>query len=246
MSAHHAGDADKELLLARNFFGQRYQARQSTRNLDDSHFIGTTESIYAIETHDEIQGLVRHLREWVRGVQPHRHQQGLNFTQKIFTHPFALRGIAFAVRYQTDGTLVQRRNDGLVVDLVLARYQFMSSRHQRFKAGAGINTFFIACFGRRHMRRAAHLKPFVEIGRNNAQIAQALQQRHVFALGPTQHTLVEHQNAVVAVQQFRRRQNYLCWRLRLGNRHTPARCLYRNGTDRRCSTLGDHFFLNLG
>ena len=95
--------------------------------------------------------------------------------------------------------LVERRNDGLVVELVLLGDQSMRCRHQPLKAGKRIGAQLIPGLGCRDVRRATHFKPFVEVGRNYAQIAQALKQRNVFALGPAQYPLVEDENILITV-----------------------------------------------
>ncbi len=47
----------------------------------------------------------------------------------------------------------------------------------------------------------ADLEEFVQVAGDDAQEAQALQQRHLAPAGPIQHPLVESQDAVVTVQQ---------------------------------------------
>jgi hypothetical protein len=47
----------------------------------------------------------------------------------------------------------------------------------------------------------ADLEELVEIGRDDGQEAQALQQRHAGALRPVQHPLVEGKDAVVTVEE---------------------------------------------
>jgi hypothetical protein len=62
--------------------------------------------------------------------------------------------------------------------------------------------FCVAGLRRRQVGRGAHLEKLVEVGRDDAQKPQPLQQRHVRALGPVQHPLIEGKNAVVAVQEL--------------------------------------------
>jgi hypothetical protein len=47
------------------------------------------------------------------------------------------------------------------------------------------------------------LEKFVQVGRDDAQIAQTLQQGHIGAVRPIENPLVESQNAQVTVQQGR-------------------------------------------
>jgi hypothetical protein len=46
-----------------------------------------------------------------------------------------------------------------------------------------------------------NFKKLVQVGRHNAQVAQALQQGDVLAVRPVEYTFVESQNAVVSVKQ---------------------------------------------
>ena len=230
MRPHDAGDADEQPLFARNFLRHGNQARQGTRHLHNGHFIGPAKGIHTIEAHDEIQRLVRHLRERVGRIQPHRHQQGLHLAQKVFMHPAALGGIALTVRNQTDAVGVKGRNQRLVIDVVLVRHQRLRLVHQRRKAGAGVTVALFASLGHRNMRGAAHLKPLIQVGRDDAQVAQTFQQGHILALSPAQYPFVEGQNAQIAVQQ---RQ---CW---------PHAHLRRRHRVRQFSGQGDGF-LRLG
>jgi hypothetical protein len=51
------------------------------------------------------------------------------------------------------------------------------------------------------MQRHANFEEFIQIGRHNAQIAQPFKHRYIGALGPGEHTLIECQGAVVAINQ---------------------------------------------
>jgi hypothetical protein len=48
----------------------------------------------------------------------------------------------------------------------------------------------------------AHFKKLVQIGRHDAQISQALEQRHIGAPRPVQNAQVKAQDAFVAVKQW--------------------------------------------
>ena len=56
---------------------------------------------------------------------------------------------------------------------------------------------------RRQMRFRPHFEELIEIGRNNAQVAKSLQQRHIFASDPIENPLVESQDALVPVDVAR-------------------------------------------
>ncbi|MPM86921.1 hypothetical protein SDC9_134014 [bioreactor metagenome] len=77
----------------------------------------------------------------------------------------------------------------------------------------------------------------VEAGARHSAVSQALEQRHILALGPVQHALIEDQNALIAVQQLQsrldhRRHGYLV----LGRRSASARRFGR-GRRNRCRSV---------
>jgi hypothetical protein len=51
---------------------------------------------------------------------------------------------------------------------------------------------------------STHFKKFIQIGGNDAQITQTLQQGNIGAPGPVQHPQVKSQDALVAVKQRQR------------------------------------------
>ena len=53
------------------------------------------------------------------------------------------------------------------------------------------------------MRLGADFKKLIQIGRDNAQIAQALQYGHILTRRPAQNPLIESHQAVVAIEQVR-------------------------------------------
>jgi hypothetical protein len=95
----------------------------------------------------------------------------------------------------------ERRHQHLVVERVLARHQVMHLGRERLERGHGVEPLGFSVFDRVDMRLRAHLEKFVEVRRDDAQKAQALEQRHVVAHGPVEHALVEGKDAVVAVEQ---------------------------------------------
>ncbi len=112
-----------------------------------------------------------------------------------------LRARAFAVR---DDAYAARREGGhqrVVVQRVLPLHQLVGLGREGFQGGRGV-----AAIGRREVGRGPHLEEFIEVGRHDAQIAQAFEQGHVIARGPVQHTLVEGEDAVVAVQPLEGRR----------------------------------------
>jgi len=77
----------------------------------------------------------------------------------------------------------------------------MGLGRQRHERGRGIDPLALAALGSGQVRGGAHLEELVEVGRDDAQVAQALEQGHVGAHGPVENALIEAQDAVVTVQE---------------------------------------------
>ena len=199
MGADDARQADEALPLGRTLARQSHQARQRARHLDDGDLVVASEGVAAAQAHDEIERLVGHLRKRMGRIQPHRNQQRAHLALEMLAHPVALGLAAFAMAHDADAACGQRRHQGVVVERVLARHHFPHGAGQRGKrVTAGRRGR-----GRGHqMRRGPHLEQLVQVGRDDAQVAQALEQGHVRALGPVEHAFVEGQDAVVAIKQF--------------------------------------------
>ncbi len=105
---------------------------QGTGHFDNANGVESAKGVFTRQLHDEVQRLVRHLGEGVRGVQHHGQQQGANFSVEQAVDPGPLRGGAFAVRDHINAVLGQGWRQGLVPDGVLPGHQFMrGSRKQR-------------------------------------------------------------------------------------------------------------------
>ncbi|MPM75673.1 hypothetical protein SDC9_122667 [bioreactor metagenome] len=199
--ADDARQRDELHALGRDLCWQADHTRQDARNLDDSDLVLAPERIAALQAHDEVQRLVGHLRKGMRGIEPHRNQQRTHITLKILFHPALLRGIALAMRHHANAVGSKRGRQGFVVERVLPLDQGMRLFRQCLKRGLVVFALGLALQRRRQVRRSAHLKELVQIGRHDAQIAQPLHQRHILAHRPVKYPLVERQNAVITIQQ---------------------------------------------
>ena len=138
----------------------------------------------------------------MRWVQAHRDEQRLDLALKVVAHPFALGCIALAVRDDADALLCKGRCQQVVVDPVLALDKPVG-RNGNVSVGLdGIDALAFTGTCSAQMWLAPHLKEFIQIGRHDAQIAQALQQGDIVALRPIQNPHVELQDAVVAVEEL--------------------------------------------
>ena len=59
------------------------------------------------------------------------------------------------------------------------------------------------------VRRNPHLEKFIQVGRNNAQVAQTLEQRNILAASPVEYPFVESKDAQIPIQQVRAADGYL-------------------------------------
>jgi hypothetical protein len=204
MRPHHARQRHEQRLAVRHLGRHADQARQHARQLDDLDRVLAPEGVLAAQTHDEVERLVGHLRERVRRVEPDRNQQRAHFALEILADPLALRRVALAVRNDVDAVLCKRRHQLVVVERVLARHQRVGRLGQPLERIDGVGALLVAGAARDQVRCRAHFEELVEVRRHDAQVAQALDQRHRRAMGPVEHPLIERQDAVVAVQQRER------------------------------------------
>ena len=139
------------------------EPRQDARHFDDRDFILSAEGVLASEAHDEIERLVRHLRERVRRVKPDRQQQRLHFPAEIVLDPAALARVAFAVRDELDSLLFQQRQQLVVVDGILLRDQLVDLVCDQLVSLGGVQTPLLVGFECAQMRSHAHLEELVEV-----------------------------------------------------------------------------------
>lgn len=146
-----AGDGDEVRLLGALDRRHAEEARQDARHLHDGDLVLAAESVLAREAHDEVERLVRHLRERMGRVQPHRHQQRLHFLDEELLDPAALARIALAVRDQLDALLLQQRQQLVVVDGVLLGDQRMHLVRELFVGQRGEGAALFVGPGRRQV-----------------------------------------------------------------------------------------------
>ncbi len=188
----------KCLFARRELRRQRDHPRQHARDLQDRDSRWSPEGVLALELDDEVQRLVQHLRERVRGVEADRRQQRSHFALEIVTHPGALLRIALRVIDDHDAMPFERRHDRPVVEVVLPLDQAMRTfDHHRIRRcdrarRAGANLL--------GQVRHPDLEEFIEVGRDDADVAQPLRQRNRSTQGHRQHAFVERKQRQLPVQ----------------------------------------------
>ena len=175
MRADDAGERHQLHALRRDVERQANHARQDARDLDDRDFVLPAEGIAALQTDNEVERFVRHLREWVRRIEAHGDQQRPHVALKILAHPALLRAGAFAVRDHANPVRFKRGSQRVVVQLVLARHQLVGLLGQGLERRHAVFALGLALLRGRQMRGRTDLEKLVQIRGNDAQIAQALQ-----------------------------------------------------------------------
>ena len=199
--ADDAGQQHEALLPLRHQpLGQGDDAWQHPRDAHDGDVVVAAESVHAAQTHDEIQRLVGDLREGVRGVQADGHQQRAHLTAEEIGHPLTLVGIAVGVVEDEDARVVQLGRHHLVEDLVLIFDQAVRLPRDLGDVG-GVDAGAGRARGLDDIG-VADFKELVEVGRDDADVTQAFQQRDIFPLGLGQHAAVEFEDGLLAAEQL--------------------------------------------
>ena len=139
--------------------------------------------------------------------QPHRQQQWLHLALEEARHPVALGRRALGMVDDEDALLLQRGRQLVVEDGVF----LVDQRVGLLGHGAQVVTLGVGGGARAVHRQAhgpdgigkPHLEEFVHVGRDDGDVAQPLEQRHVGAAGLGQHAPVEGQDGPLAVEQGR-------------------------------------------
>ena len=138
----------------------------------------------------------------MRWVEPHRNQQGTNLAQKIGFDPAPLRRVALALGQQVNTMPCKFRHQHFIEQLVLACHDVVRTGRQDPE---NVGRFRLTGPLKGHcskMRGRAHLKKFVEVGGDDAQEAQTLQQRHLRTGCQVEHPLIEGEDATVTVKKL--------------------------------------------
>ena len=194
----HAGQQHKPLLARRHQpVGQPGHARQRPRHLHDDD--GTAGRMYIVtrQAQDEVQALVGHQREGVGRVQGHGHQQRAHLGLEEAGHPAPLAVIALGVVEDANPLFGQGRHHFIVEQPVLLADEGVSLRREVGELLPGLALRALA--NQFQPVRKAHLEELIQVGRNDGDVAQALQQRHIGALCLGQHTAVEGQQGSFAI-----------------------------------------------
>jgi len=176
MGADDARDGHEIGLLAAARARYADVTRQGARNLDDGDLVLAPKGVAAGQPHNEVERLVGHLREGMRRVQPDRQQQRLHLLQEILLDPALLVGVALAVGHDLDALLVEQRHQVVVVYGVLLGHQVLDLVGNLPVGLRADDPTLLIGLERGQVRREPHLEKLVQVGRDDGQVAQALQQ----------------------------------------------------------------------
>jgi hypothetical protein len=146
----------------------------------------------------------------MRGIEPDRAQQRLDLAPEIVGDPSALRGVATGVPQQAYARSGHRRQHlaiQRVIDLGDQRVRLFAQprikRAQLMQRHAGRR-----CLDAELLAHAGHadLEKFVQIAADDAQEAQALEQRDGSVLRQREDPTVEREQRKLAIDQLRRRR----------------------------------------
>ena len=105
------------------------------------------------------------------------------------------------VRQKPQSLRGQGREQLVVVDAVLALDRIVQKFSELLETLLAVRPAMVMGLGGTQVQLGAHLEKFIEVGRDDAQEPQSLQQRNIFALSPGQNPQVEVQQTLVAVQK---------------------------------------------
>ena len=105
------------------------------------------------------------------------------------------------MRQNMNGLLLQCWQQGLVVKAVLLIHQLRGFLVIGFEGLTGVSTAFVFLGMSGQMQHGPDFKKLIQIGGNNTQVPQTLQQWHFSAFGPIQDARVEVQDAGITVQK---------------------------------------------
>ena len=141
----------------------------------------------------KLSDFVGDLRERMRRVQPHRHQQRPHLVARRTCRPSGAAPRRAAAWFKT--TMPSRSSAGIISSLSSAYCSSISSRALAATASRlRIDAPVPELARRLQIVGKANLEEFVEVGRDDGDVAQPLEQRHIGAIGLRQHAPVEFED----------------------------------------------------
>jgi hypothetical protein len=217
VGVQHRGQ-EHEIVLGVGFLArQPDDPRQHARRLHDGDAGIAAECVLAFQLDGEVQALVQHAREGVRGVEADRGQDRHHLAQEVGLDPVRLGGSEVGPAQEADALGREPRQDLRVEQLVLLGHQLVRLlRHlpedelRVHAVGADDGS---AGFDLGLQAGDADLEELVEVGGDDAQEPQPLEERRGAVLRLRQHAPVERELADLAVEEQLRDVAWLVHRI---------------------------------
>ena len=205
------GEEDEVVGTGGDVVRQADDARQHARRLHDRGARIAPERVAAFELDREIEALVEDARERVRRVEPDGRQHRHHFAEEVVADPFLLRRRPLGAAQEADLLLRERGEDLVVQQPVLLLDDALHLRRdlpERLQRREPVRSRR----DRAHLDlllqpRDADLEELVQVGGDDAQEAQALEQRHRAVLGLREDAAIEFEDLQLAVEEVLVRQS---------------------------------------
>ena len=188
-----------EIRLARAFDGdgQRNQARQRARCLDDRAMARPAERVAAVQAHDEVQALVENSRDRPRRIERRRAQDRHDLGLEVLLEPLPLRRRPIVAPHEANAFVAQRRDELVVEHAVLLadeRAGLFRDDPQQLGRSQVVGPAG-GCARSEAMLKPgdANLEELVEVRRRDTQELQPLEQRNGRVLRLMQDAHIERE-----------------------------------------------------
>src|SRR3989441_1810423 len=166
--------------------------------------------VAAFQLDGEVEALVEHARKRVRRVEADRREHRQELAEEKLADPLALRRVPLLAPRENDAFAGERRQHGVVEQLVLGgdeRVRLAAHRLEHLRGGARVRTRL----GKPELDAFlqpgdADLEDLVEVGGDDGDEPQPLERRHRVVGRHRQHAAVERENAELAVEKLRRKR----------------------------------------
>src|SRR5439155_1392025 len=189
---------------------QANEARQRARRLHDRGARAAAEGVAAFQLDGEVEALVEHARKRVRRVEADRREHRQELAEEKLADPLALRRVPLLAPRENDAFAGERRQHDVVEQLVLGsdqRVRLAAHRLEHLRGGARIRTRLGEPELDAFLQPGdADLEELVEVGGDDGDETQPLEQRHRVVGRHRQHAAVERENAELAVEKLRRKR----------------------------------------
>ena len=181
------------------------QARQRARRLHHGDRRLAAEGVGAGQRHDEIQALVVDARKRVRRIQSDGGQERHHVADEDLVRPFLLLRVPFRGMVQGDALGLHGRQDLVVEQRVLPRHQLMDGALHVVEGlirGHAVRANQVGRLALLLLEAGnPDLEELVQVGAEDAHVAQTLQQGSRGTFRHRQHAFVEFEQRQLSIQQ---------------------------------------------